>query len=211
VVADDNGDDERHRGVEPVPAAGGQDDRTGGGDADCGGGIGDGVEQDRGDGQVAAITFIVVIIGVAPEDEGADGHGQRGCAAHYQHRQAVHLRRTGYKPFRGRDDHEQFENKQPSAVEQRGEVRRGAAAGRTTGRPGRQADGDQRHGDPGGVQEIVATRGEYRERARRQADGDQAGHKTEVQNENKRQALGTGHVRSSIFRARRRRPRPGVP
>jgi hypothetical protein len=27
VVGDDNGDDERHRRVEPVPASGGQDDR----------------------------------------------------------------------------------------------------------------------------------------------------------------------------------------
>ena len=137
MVPDDNRDDERHRGVEPVPAASGQDDRTGGSDADCGSGIGDSVEQDRGDGQVAAVSFIVVIVGVATEDEGADGHGQRGHGTHYQHRQAVHLRRTGYKPFRGRDDHEQFKNKQPSTVEQRREVRRGPAAGRTNGRTGR--------------------------------------------------------------------------
>jgi hypothetical protein len=195
VVADDNGDNERHRGVEPVPTAGGQDDGTGGSDAGCGCRIGDGIEQDGAHGQVAAIGVVVVIVGIATEDEGADGHGQRGHAAHYQHRQAVHLRRTGYKPVRSRDDHEQFKHKQPSAVEQRGEVRRGPAAGRTNGRTGRQTNGDQRHGDPGGVQEIVATCGEYRERARRQADGDQAGHKTEVQQQNKRQALATGHVR----------------
>jgi hypothetical protein len=50
MVADDNGDDERHRGVKPVPAAGGQDDRTGSGDAARRAGVGDGVEQDRGDG-----------------------------------------------------------------------------------------------------------------------------------------------------------------
>jgi hypothetical protein len=100
VVADDHGDDERHRGVEPVPAAGGQDDPAGGRDAGRRGGVGDGVEQDRGDGQVTPVSSIV-IIGVGPEHEGADGHGQRGYAAHHEYRQAVHLRGTGAEGFCG--------------------------------------------------------------------------------------------------------------
>jgi len=195
VVADDNGDDERHSRIEPVPAAGGQDDRTSGGHAGRRGGVGDGVEQDRGDGQVAAVgsvIIIIIVIVVGPENEGADGHGQRGHTAHDQHWQAVHLRRTGDEPFPGRDDHEQFQEKQPSAVEQRGEVRRGRTARRPgmTERTGRQTDGEQRYRDPGGVQEIVAAFGEHRERVCRQANDHQAGYETEVQDENERQALG---------------------
>jgi hypothetical protein len=197
VVADDNGDDERDRGVEPVPAAGGQDDRTGSGDAGRRGGVGNGVEQDRGDGQVPAVSSVVVIVGAGPEDEDAYGHGQCGHAAHYQHRQAVHLGATGDEPLRGRSGHKQLQEEQPSAVEQRGEVRRGRPTGRssTAGRTGRQADGEQRHRDPSGIEEIVAAFGEYRERVRHQADYHQADHKTEVQDKNKRQALGTRHVR----------------
>jgi hypothetical protein len=53
----------------------------------------------------------------------------------------------------------------------------------------------KRHRDPGGVQEVVAAFGEYRERVRRQANGHQAGHETEVQDKYKHQARGTRHVR----------------
>jgi hypothetical protein len=116
VVADDDGDDERHGGIEPVPAAGDQDDRAGGRDAGRRGRVGDGVEQDRRDGQVTLVSS-VVIIGVSPEHEGAGGHGQRSYAAHHQHRQAVHLRGISDEPRRGRGGHEHLKDQQPSAVD----------------------------------------------------------------------------------------------
>jgi hypothetical protein len=196
VVADDDGDDKRHRGVEPEPAAGDQDDRAGGRDADCRGGVGDGVKQDRRDRQITPVIS-VVIVGVSPEHEGADGHDQSSYAAHHQHRQAVHLRGTGDEPRHGRGGHEHLKDKQPSAVDQCGEVRRVRAAGPPdpAGGAGRHADGEQCHRHRGGVQHVVAPFGEDGERMCRQADGHQADDKTKIQDENNRQALGARHVR----------------
>ena len=108
VVSDDHGNDERHGGVEPIPASGDQDDQAGGGDASRRGGIGDGIEEDRGDGQVAPVS--VIIGGVGLKHQGTGGHGQRGHAAHDQHGQAVYLRGTREEPLRGGADHEHLEN-----------------------------------------------------------------------------------------------------
>jgi len=65
--------------------SGGQDDPARGGDACRRGGIGDGIEEDHGDGQVAPVS--VIVVGVGLEHEGAGGHGQRGDAAHDEHGQ----------------------------------------------------------------------------------------------------------------------------
>lgn len=108
MVGDDHGDDERHGGVEPVPAAGGQDDPAGGSDAGRGGSIGDGIEEDRGDGQVAPVGVIGVWVGL--EHQGAGGHGQRGHAAHDEHGQAVYFRGARDEPLCGRGDDEDFQD-----------------------------------------------------------------------------------------------------
>ena len=84
------------------------------------GSVGDGIEQDRGDGQVAPLGVIVVCIG--SEHEGAGGHGQRGHAAHDEHGQAVYLWGAREEPFGGGGDDEHFEDQQRSAVDERGNV-----------------------------------------------------------------------------------------
>ena len=69
MVSDDHGNDERHGGVEPIPASGDRDDQAGGGDASRRSDIGDGIEEDRGDGQVAPVSVIIVGVGYMREPE----------------------------------------------------------------------------------------------------------------------------------------------
>jgi hypothetical protein len=163
VVADHHGDDECHRGIEPVPAAGGQDDRAGGCDAGRGRGVGDGVEQDRRDGQITAT--VIVIVGVGVKHEGADGHGQRGHPAHHQHGQTVHLRRPGREPHDGRGGHQHLEQQQPPAVEQGGKVRRARPPGPLvlTRGAGGHADGEHRYRRPSRIQQVVTAFGQHGE------------------------------------------------
>ena len=62
VVRDDEGDGQRHCGIQPVPPTRGQDDRSRHGHTGGRGGVGDGVKQDRRDGQVPVPSFTVLSV-----------------------------------------------------------------------------------------------------------------------------------------------------
>ncbi len=105
----------------------------------------------------------------------------------------MYFRGAREEPLGGRADDKQFEGQQPAAVDEGGNVSR-AWPGPAGGARG-QADGQQRHGHPGGVQEIVAAFGQHRERVRRYADDHQGGDKADVEHEDHYQALPAGHLR----------------
>ena len=107
----------------------------------------------------------------------------------------MYLRGTREEPLRGGAGDEHFENQQPSAVDERGNV--GWAWPCSAGGARGQADGQQCHSYPGGVQEIVAAFCQHRERVRRDAHGHQGGHEAEVEHEHNYQALRTGQLRRS--------------
>jgi hypothetical protein len=73
VGDDDDGDGQRHCGVQPVPASGRQDDPACRGHTRCRGGIGECVEQDRCDRQVPLLGLILTVICVS----GVDLHRNR--------------------------------------------------------------------------------------------------------------------------------------
>lgn len=89
VVADHRGYCQGDCGVEPIPAADGQNDRPGDGDTGRGGRVGSGVEQDGFD--VKVLTTVVIIVEIPAEDECADDHNCGGGRADDQHGQPVNL------------------------------------------------------------------------------------------------------------------------
>jgi hypothetical protein len=125
MVGDDDGDGKSDCRVEPIPAACCQDDRAGRSHACCRSGIRDGVEQDCRHGQVMLTRLILtlIVIAVSTEDESAASHYKRGNAAHYEYRQAAHLRCAVDEPVRrgARDQH--LEDEQPPSVDERGNTR----------------------------------------------------------------------------------------
>ena len=68
------------------------------------------------------VGLILVVVAVPTEDERAASHDECGNAAHYEHRQAVHLRCAGSKPIYRRSGDEHLEYKQPPAVYERGDI-----------------------------------------------------------------------------------------
>jgi hypothetical protein len=67
VVGDDDSDHQRDRGIQPVPAARGQNDRADGGDTCRRSRVCDGVEQDRRNGQIPFLAAPFILI--SPETE----------------------------------------------------------------------------------------------------------------------------------------------
>jgi hypothetical protein len=193
VVSDHHGDGQRDGRVQPVPAPASQDDRARHGHAGRGGGIRDGVEQDRRDGQVALLALAAV---VPAQDEGGRRHRQGGNAAGYQHGQAIHPGRPGGEPVCRYGGDEKFEHQQPSAVDQRGEARR-AQVGRPppAARPaGRKADRQQGQARARGIEEIVTAFGEHPDGMSADTHHDQAGHQREVKPQHHHQPLRPGHL-----------------
>jgi len=138
VVGDDHGDDQGHGRVQPVPAAGAEDDGAGGGHASSGRRVGDGVQQDGPDIQVRRIV-------VAAEDQGGGQHDGRGDAADDQYRQALDPAGSRSQTLDRRDSDRDVQDQQPAHVDQGGDVggvRMAARAGRA-GRPAREPDGQQ--------------------------------------------------------------------
>jgi hypothetical protein len=159
VARHDHGDGQGHRRVKPVPAPDHQDDRPRRRHPGRGGGIGDGVEQDRRHRQVPPAR-----VGIPAQDQCPGRHHQRRDAARHQHRQAVYVRRAGGQPVDRRAGHGQLEQQQPSGVDQGGGPGRAQAAAASA--PGRESDG--RHGPARarGIEEIVAGLGQHSQRMR---------------------------------------------
>ena len=204
MVGDDDRDDERHGGVQPVPAPGGQDDRAGHRHARRRGGVRDRVEQDRGDGVVPlpgrTVAVIPVIAGVvSAEDQGAHPHGQGGNGTDDEHRQAMNLGRATDQPADRRDGHQHFEHEQPPGVDQRGHTRGADAAIRSPGTCG-HIDGQQGHTHARRVEKIVTARGEHGQRVRGHAHDHQARHERQIERQDDDQPLYPRHLRRSVPR-----------
>lgn len=91
MVRDDNGDCECYCGVQPVPAACGQDDAASYCHSGCRGGVGNGVKQDGRDGQIPLLLAALIAL-VAMEDERTGCHYHGSDDADDEYRQALHLR-----------------------------------------------------------------------------------------------------------------------
>jgi hypothetical protein len=202
VAGDDDRDGERHGGVQPVPASGGQDDRASHRHAPRRGGVRDRVEQDRRDGRVpvpgptVGVRSAAVPV-VCAEDQRARRHGQGGNGADDEHGQAIDLGRAGDQPADRRGGHQHLEHQQPPGVDQRGDVRRAEAALRSPGTCG-EMDRQQGHTDARGVEKIVTAGGEHGQRVRGHAHDHQAGHERQVEHQDDDQPLYPRHPKRSV-------------
>ena len=187
MVRDEYGDRQRHGRIQPVPAPGDEDDRARRGHPGCGGGICDGVEQDRSYGQVSLVAVIV-----PAQDQSSRRHHQRGDTAGHQYGEAMYLGGAGGQPVDRRARHDELEHQQPPGVDQRGST--GRAQAPAAGPPGRGADGQQGQAGAGGIEEIVTALGQHPERMRADPDRHQAGDEGQVEPEHDGQALRPGHV-----------------
>jgi threonine aldolase len=187
MVRDEYGDGQRHGRIQPVPAAGDQDDRARRGHSGRGRGICDGVQQDGRHGQVSLLAVVV-----RAQDQGPRRHHQRGDTARHQHRQAVYRRRAGNQPVNRHTHHDEFERQQPSGVDQRDGSRRAQAPAACS--PGRESDRQQGQGRACRVEKIVTALGQHPERMRADPHRDQAGDQGQVEHEHHRQALHPGHL-----------------
>src|SRR5512135_1617268 len=59
-------------------------------------------------------SFVAVVLILSAEDERAAGHDECGCAAHDEHRQAIHLRYPAGEPVYRCGGDEHLEHKQPA-------------------------------------------------------------------------------------------------
>jgi hypothetical protein len=180
VVGDDQGNGERHCGVQPVPTACGEDYRACRGCTCCCGSVRDGVEKHCGHRQV---VFVGLVLIVPAENERAASHHDCGYTAHDEHGQAVHLRYAMREPACRCSDDEHLQYEQPAAVDERGDARRpqGAIPPSLSGRTRGQRDRQQGHTHASGIEEIVATCCEHRQGMRRHTYRRQGAHQAQVQ------------------------------
>lgn len=183
MVAHDDSDDQSHQRVQPVEAAGQQDDRAADSYADGSGRIGHGVEHDR---------LHAEITGYIPQDDRAGDHGSGRHNTDDHHRQPLDGRGAGAQPANGLHSHRYGDEQQEARVGQ----------SRKRGRPGVSvwvtAHAQCRQAEPGAerIAEIVGAGGQHTQRVGEQSDYQQAQDHCEIDAQHQAEARVLRHEAS---------------
>ena len=179
-TADDDGDEDRHDGIDPEVAVGEQDDGAGDGHPGVGGGIAHGIDEDGAH---------VEVLGVGPQDQGGDAVDQKGGHGDDDHQLAfdvMRLEEAANALHQDQDAHGEDAGGVGLGGEDRRSVVAEGALGR--GRAPHQPHRHQRDAHHGDVGDRVPGGGEHPQRVGEEPDAHQAGHHGDVQAQHEPQA-----------------------